>query len=83
VRVSPRWATTPASRGEVVLHYPASDGYCAYRFRHDLRRRDLTLDLTGAFEEAEVRCLLPDGVRTVPPHALRTEPLRALIVSHR
>lgn len=60
VRVSPRWATTAASEADVTLHYPASDGYCAYRYR-DNRRGQLTLDLTGSFEKADVHCLLPRG----------------------
>lgn len=62
VKVSPRWATTQANEAEVTLHYPASDGYCAYRYR-DNRRGQLTLELTGSFEQAEVHCLLPRGKR--------------------
>lgn len=65
VQISPRWAATTANEADVTLHYPASDGYCAYRYRLDTRRRELTLDLTGAFKTANVRCLLPAGVRTV------------------
>lgn len=61
VRVSPRWASSKASRAEATLHYPASDGYCAYACRIDRKARRLTIDLTGSFESAELHCLLPEG----------------------
>ncbi len=57
--VAPRWSATEADRADVCLHYPASDGYCAYRYRLDAKRRRITLDLTGSFDLADVHCLLP------------------------
>ena len=60
VKVAPRWASTVANAAEVTLHYPASDGYCTYRYQ-DNRRGRLTLELTGSFERAAVHCLLPRG----------------------
>jgi hypothetical protein len=53
----------------VALHYPASDGYCAYRYTLDRRRCRIVLDLTGSFEQAVVHCLLPPGA----------EPTRVLV----
>lgn len=63
VKVSPRWSISEADRADVTLHYPASDGYCSYRYALDKKRKRLTLDLTGSFEEAEVHCLLPKGAQ--------------------
>ena len=60
VKVAPHWAATVAHEADVTLHYPASDGYCSYRYR-DNRRGQLTLDLTGSFGVADVHCQLPPG----------------------
>jgi hypothetical protein len=60
-KVSPRWASTESRSAEITMHYPASDGYCAYRYRHDPAKRRMQLDLTGSFEAAEVHCLMPRG----------------------
>jgi len=60
VKVSPRWSSTAANEADVTLHYPASGGYCTYRYR-DNRRGRITLDLTGSFHHAEIHCLLPRG----------------------
>lgn len=63
VRVCPRWQATEAGRAEACLHYPASGGYCAYRYRHAASRRQVRLELTGSFDRAAVHCLLPPGRR--------------------
>jgi hypothetical protein len=63
VRIAPRWSASQATRAEVTLHYPASDGYCAYRYHHDRARRRIVLDITGSLAHAEVRCLLPKGAK--------------------
>jgi hypothetical protein len=62
-RISPRWSSTEATRAEVCVHYPASDGYCAYRWQLQARRRQITIDVTGSFISAEIRVLLPSGSR--------------------
>ena len=60
VKIAPRWASTAANSAAITLHYPASDGYCAYQYR-DNRRGQLTLELTGSFGAATLHCLLPRG----------------------
>lgn len=60
-RVSPRWTVTEATSAEVCVHYPASDGYCAYRWQLNASRRQITVDVTGSFAHAEIRVLLPAG----------------------
>ncbi|MBN8524967.1 MAG: hypothetical protein J0M02_06515, partial [Planctomycetes bacterium] len=62
-RISPRWAATEAGRAAACVHYPASDGYCAYEMRIDRRRRRIIVDATGSFTRAELRVLLPRGWR--------------------
>lgn len=62
-RIAPRWAATESTEAEVTLHYPASDGYCSYRYRLDKKSRTLVLDVTGSFKHADVHCLLPGKAR--------------------
>ncbi|MCY3021485.1 MAG: hypothetical protein NTW87_20920 [Planctomycetota bacterium] len=58
-RVAPRWAATEATAADVCLHYPASDGYCAYTYKRETAKRRVRLDVTGSFSAAAVHCLLP------------------------
>jgi hypothetical protein len=46
----------------VVVHYPASDGYVAYDYRHHPARREIALTIAGSGERAECHVLLPAGV---------------------
>jgi hypothetical protein len=62
-RIAPRWAATEAGSAAVCVHYPASDGYCAYRWRHLPRRRLVEVDATGSFRSAVLRVLMPAGQR--------------------
>lgn len=56
--LSPRWSAAPDVRtARVVTRYAASAGYVAYTWQRT--ERGLTLDLTGAWECARVRLLLP------------------------
>ncbi|MFO8008255.1 MAG: hypothetical protein R6V05_11020 [Candidatus Brocadiia bacterium] len=63
VKVSPRWAATESARNRVTMHYPASDGYCSYRYRLDEKKGRIVLDLTGSFESGRIHCLLPEGAQ--------------------
>ncbi len=61
VEVSPRWTATGCERAEVCVHYPASGGYVAYTIEWQRAENQLFFDLTGSFETARVRLLLPQG----------------------
>ena len=63
VKLSPRWLATEAGSADVCLHYPASDGYCAYRLSRQDARRRIRIDVTGSFSAADVHCLLPPGAK--------------------
>lgn len=59
--VSPRWPVEPSiTRAEVVVRYPASDGYLAYRWQRN--ERGIQLYITGSGQTASVRLLLPEAV---------------------
>ena len=60
--VSPRWPAAGTNEAKVVVHYPASDGYVAYDYRHDPAKREIALEVTGSGERAECHVLLPPGV---------------------
>jgi len=55
--IAPRWSATETSSALVVVHYPASDGYVAYRWTksHD----EIKLLVTGSGESVELKVLLP------------------------
>jgi hypothetical protein len=63
--VRPRWAATEAGEASVCLHYPASDGYCAYTWTHDARRRTVILDVTGSGDRFVLRVLMPKARKPV------------------
>lgn len=67
--VSPRWLAAGTHSADACIHYPASDGYVAYRFEHDSAGKTIRLNLTGSGEDFQVRLLLPDGAS----HARRGE----------
>jgi hypothetical protein len=70
VTVSPRWTAADVDQVFVTAHYPASDGYVAYSYRHDAANRAIEVALTGSGDEGVVRLLLPDGT---------SGPLQALV----
>jgi hypothetical protein len=59
VRLSPRWAVSGSDSANVVVRYPASDGYVAYRYRHDTASRSIRMQVTGSADSMTVRVLLP------------------------
>jgi hypothetical protein len=64
VTLSPRWGATPDVRQvSVVVGYGASDGYVAYRWHYEPEQQRLRLLLTGSWEQAHVRLLLPPQER--------------------
>jgi hypothetical protein len=60
--LSPRWAASDTQAVAVTARYAASDGYVAYRYRHDPAARTLTCELTGKSAQTTLRLLLPSGV---------------------
>lgn len=60
--LAPRWPAAGTRGAKVAIHYPASDGYVAYDYRHDPEGREIVLTLTGSGERAECHVLLPAGV---------------------
>jgi hypothetical protein len=63
IDVSPRWSALPDIRTvRVVARYAASEGYVAYTWEYEQAARQLRLQLTGSWEKADIRLLLPpDG----------------------
>jgi hypothetical protein len=59
--VAPRWTAAGTDAAKVTIHYPASDGYVAYDYRHNAVKREIALSLTGSGDRAECHVLLPAG----------------------
>jgi hypothetical protein len=61
VRLAPRWPAAGVKRATACAHYPASDGYCRYRYQHDREAGTLDVFVAGSGDRIEVELLLPDG----------------------
>jgi hypothetical protein len=55
--LTPRWVSAKVPAAEITLRYPASAGYCSYKY--SAQERKLTLDFTGSADDFEVQILLP------------------------
>jgi hypothetical protein len=55
--LTPRWVSAKVPAAEITLRYPASAGYCSYKY--SAQEHKLTLDFTGSADSFEVQFLLP------------------------
>jgi hypothetical protein len=55
--LTPRWISAKVPAADITLRYPASAGYCSYRYSAQAHR--VTLDFTGSADNFEVQILLP------------------------
>ncbi len=65
VLIAPRWPAAGVNDAEVTIHYPASDGYAAYRYTLDETQKRLALTITGSGKHARLRILLPESASSV------------------
>lgn len=65
VTLSPRWDSAAVDYAEVVVRYPASDGYVSYRYRVDHEAHVVQLWVTGNGQEWRVELLIPDAAERV------------------
>jgi hypothetical protein len=59
--ITPRWTSAKVQAAEITLRYPASTGYCSYKY--EAQENKLTLGFTGSSENFDVQLLLPEGRR--------------------
>jgi hypothetical protein len=59
--LAPRWAAAGVDRAGATVTYPASGGYVAYQYRHDPKRKRLTILATGSGQTCRCHLLLPKG----------------------
>jgi hypothetical protein len=55
--LTPRWVSAKVPAAEITLRYPASAGYCSYKY--SAQEHSLTLDFTGSADNFELQILLP------------------------
>jgi hypothetical protein len=60
--VSPRWASCAVDNVTCRTVLPASNGYVAYRYAHDPRKKTITLSVTGSGKQIHLHLLLPSEV---------------------
>lgn len=61
VLLAPRWTAAGEQQASVCIHYPASEGYVAYTYRHLPQENRITITLTGSGERAQIHLPLPRG----------------------
>jgi hypothetical protein len=79
VRLSPRWTAAQVKDVSVVVRYEASQGYVAYRFRHDKAAKAVEITLTGSGRKAELRVLLPKAARRLAAATVDGRPATAAV----
>ncbi len=55
--LTPRWISAKVPAAEITLRYPASAGYCTYKYT--AQEHKLTLNFTGSADSFDVQILLP------------------------
>jgi hypothetical protein len=65
VTLSPRWSAAGVDAARATVHYPASNGYVAYGYRHDPGKKTIDLTVTGSGELVFLRLLLPSVVQRI------------------
>jgi hypothetical protein len=65
VALSPRWTSSGTDSVNVTIHYPASNSYVAYQYRHNPLKKEIRIILTGSGEEANMHILLPGNISSV------------------
>ena len=74
-RLAPRWAAAGVGQAAAAVKYPASNGYVAYRYRHDPERRWIEIEVTGSGEACHCHVLLPAEVQAVQSVSAGDAPL--------
>ncbi|MGB6828985.1 MAG: hypothetical protein WBE41_13140 [Terracidiphilus sp.] len=71
--IRPRWTAAQIAEAEITARYPASQGYCSYRYSagEDM----VMLEFTGSAEKFHVEALIPRGKR-VASAQLDAKPIR-------
>jgi hypothetical protein len=75
VNFSPRWLAAGVDQAEAIIHYPASNGYVAYRYSHDAVNSCVNIELTGSGEACACHILLPERVNNVKQVTADGEPV--------
>jgi hypothetical protein len=59
--LTPRWGSANVPSAEITVRYPASTGYCSYKYKAEEHK--LALEFTGSAESFDVQILLPPNRR--------------------
>ncbi|GCE22176.1 hypothetical protein KDK_59760 [Dictyobacter kobayashii] len=75
VAVSPRWSAAGVQQVHATVRYPASHGYVAYHYAHDIEQHCITIEFTGSGERCDFHVLLPKGVTAITSVTDGTKPI--------
>ena len=65
VVLSPRWTSSNTDSVDVTIHFPASNGYVAYQYKHIPMSKEMDLLITGSGNEVKAHVMLPKGVKGI------------------
>jgi hypothetical protein len=65
VSLSPRWTSANVDSVNVTIQFAASKGYVAYRYIHDVQKKEIWVKVTGSGNEIQNHILLPKECKTV------------------
>lgn len=57
--IAPRWVVSSNKSANVMVHYPASNGYVSYQYQFDPNKKIIRLKVTGNGDEQSFQVLLP------------------------
>jgi len=73
--LAPRWEAAGVRSADVTIRYPASGGYCCYRYDRQSAQDGVILEFTGSGQAFELEVLLPKN-RSVQSARLNGQPVK-------
>jgi hypothetical protein len=65
VSLAPRWITAGIDSVNVTIHFPASNGYVTYHYKHNSLKKEINFRVTGSGNTIQNHILLPGDCRGV------------------
>jgi hypothetical protein len=81
VALAPRWTSSNTDSVTVTIHFPASNGYVAYKYKSLKTKKELELMVTGSGNEVKGHVLLPQEVKSVSQITVNNQPISFAISS--
>ena len=77
--IAPRWIQTTSDTVNVSICFNGYNGYVAYQYIHDVKRKQIVLTGTGSGREMQYHILLPDGSSNAMEVSINNKPVAFVI----